>query len=256
MNKFPHIIKTINDVVSERKLLCLPNDAIYDWIEKNGTWEDHFTDIAKSLLNEGDICIDGGANFGWHTLIMANLVGNTGKVYSFEPLRIIFQQLNANIFFNGLDNVYTYNLALGNETGIVGLPKLDIHTTDIKNYGETSVQNEIDEFSNIIKLDNLLNTFDINNIKLIKIDVQGSELPFLKGAKSYISIFRPYLFIEIESFRFKDFGYTEQDLIHYLNYDLRYDIYKIESDYAVDHLCVPKEIPMPRITTNYTFTKL
>lgn len=256
LTKFYPQIHTVKDSVSERNIICLPNDAIYQWILQHSTWEPHFTDIAKSILNEGDVCVDAGSNFGWHTLIMANLVGNSGKIYSFEPLRIIFQQLNANIFLNGLDNVNTYNLALGNQTGIVGIPKLNIHTSGIQNYGDTSIQNELDDFVHQIKLDNLINNTEISNLKFLKIDVQGCELPVLQGAKSCIIIFRPYIFIEIESFRFQDFGYSEDDLISYIKNDLNYNIYKICTEYPVDYLCIPKEKPFPEIDTNYKFTQI
>ena len=62
--------------------------------------------------------IDIGANNGHFTVEFAQYVGDNGKVHSFEPQRIIFQQLCGNVFLNGLDNVYTYNVALGDKVGI------------------------------------------------------------------------------------------------------------------------------------------
>lgn len=247
MLKFNYEIVKISDDVGRRNIVFLRNEAIYEWIQKTGTWERHFTDIAKSLLTEGDICIDAGANFGWHTLIMSHLVGNTGKVYSFEPVRILFQQLNTNIFLNGLTNVYTYHSALGNEERYVGVPDLDFFVPDITNYGDTSINYDAKDIP-MKTLDNL----DIfPSLKLFKIDVQGLELQVLQGSKSNIVINRPYLFVEVESFRFPKYGYKVNDLMNYLKNDLQYSVYKIQSDYAVDHFCVPKEQPFPKLTTNY-----
>ena len=51
----------------------------------------------KKFLNKGDYFIDVGANIGWHTLFGSQLVGDTGKVFAFEPAKKLFNLLGSNI---------------------------------------------------------------------------------------------------------------------------------------------------------------
>ncbi|TFG83046.1 MAG: FkbM family methyltransferase, partial [Chromatiales bacterium] len=62
------------------------------------------------LYNKNDTDI--GANIGTHTLALARLVGQQGLVFAFEPQRIVFQTLCANMALNSLDNVHCINSAV------------------------------------------------------------------------------------------------------------------------------------------------
>jgi FkbM family methyltransferase len=46
-------------------------------------------------------------------------VGPKGRVYSFEPMRIVFQILNANVALGGFQNVWTFQKALGDKDDVV-----------------------------------------------------------------------------------------------------------------------------------------
>lgn len=49
---------------------------------------------------ESEVVIDVGANIGAHTLALARIVGPTGRVLAFEPVRTIHQVLCANMALN------------------------------------------------------------------------------------------------------------------------------------------------------------
>lgn len=51
----------------------------------HGVYEKLETDWVKQTIQKGDIVLDVGANIGYYTLTFAKLVGDTGKVFSFEP---------------------------------------------------------------------------------------------------------------------------------------------------------------------------
>ena len=55
------------------------------------------TKIVKKLIKNGDVVLDIGANIGYYTLIFAKLVGNSGKVFAFEPEPENFKILQKNI---------------------------------------------------------------------------------------------------------------------------------------------------------------
>ena len=58
-------------------------------------------EFMKTTLKIGDIFIDVGANIGYFTALAANLVGKNGKVYSFEPIPIVFESLKRLKKLNG-----------------------------------------------------------------------------------------------------------------------------------------------------------
>ena len=65
------------------------------------------------LLRRGDIAIDIGANLGYYTRPMADIVGAEGQVYAVEPVPVIFSVLERNV--RGRGNVSLMNYALGEE---------------------------------------------------------------------------------------------------------------------------------------------
>ena len=65
-----------------------------------GRFEPGTIKLYDTYVKEGDIVLDIGANIGSHTLPLALKVGDSGKVYAFEPTRFAFQKLEANVGLN------------------------------------------------------------------------------------------------------------------------------------------------------------
>ena len=88
-------------------------DYIGNHIKNNGSWEFHLYEFYSQILTKEDICVDAGANLGFHAIQFGKL---SKRVYAFEPQPMIYNQLCANILFNGLDNVIvSYRLGLGDK---------------------------------------------------------------------------------------------------------------------------------------------
>ena len=90
-----------------------------------GEFSESEVEMLGKLVSRGDTVIEVGANIGALTVPLAKFVGPQGNVVAFEPQRILFQNLCANIALNGLTNVRTANAAVGRENGSVTLPKID-----------------------------------------------------------------------------------------------------------------------------------
>ena len=73
--------------------------------------------VFAKLIRPGQTVYDVGANIGAHTLAFARLVGQTGLVAAFEPQRVVFQMLCANVALNGLSRVWTIWAACGRGVG-------------------------------------------------------------------------------------------------------------------------------------------
>jgi FkbM family methyltransferase len=82
----------------------LPTDAHADLVANTikGGWvfDPEIVDLAKRYIREGTIVLDIGANFGQMSVLFSRMVGDSGKVYSFEADDFIFEILEKNIAAN------------------------------------------------------------------------------------------------------------------------------------------------------------
>jgi len=162
-------------------------------LEKYGEYCEFEVDIFKQLCKPGDIVIDAGANAGAHTLVLSQLVGPQGRVYAFEPQRIIFQLLCANMALNSITNVECFHAGIADENGYIRLP--DIRYDVPGNFGALEIEKYDMSGTKVplVKLDDFL---EINQLKFIKIDVEGMENKVLAGAKNLITKYQPTLYVE------------------------------------------------------------
>jgi FkbM family methyltransferase len=220
-----------------KNYVFLTNDAIGNTIKREGCWEEHITEILVEYIKPTHNCLDIGANFGYHTIAMGLLTKENGKVFSFEPMKLFYHQVNANAHLNGLTNVCVFNNAVGDVEENVYIPEPSTTLDDVINHGDNSITNNISEqLVKMITIDSL----KLPDINFIKMDVQGCELRVLKGAKQKILKDKPTLIVEIEEFQLAKFGYTSQHLISFIKEELGYDMYQIMTKYPADFLCVPK----------------
>lgn len=228
---------TVQEFGIEKQYLFFINDAIGQTIHREGHWESHLTELLTGLLKNGDNCLDIGANFGYHTITMAKLVGESGKVFAFEPMRLFHQQVGANACLNDLSNITVLNNAVGDSEESVFIPEPNLSSSTV-NHGDTSIDNRSNgQQVKLIAIDSL----ELPKIKFLKLDVQGCELRALKGAKQLILRDKPCFIVEIESWQLKKFNCSPEDLIQFIKTELNYDIYQMMTKYPADFLCVPKD---------------
>ncbi|EGP92870.1 FkbM family methyltransferase [Nitrosarchaeum koreense] len=150
--------------------LCLSINNIYEKFE---------TDLVKQEIKKGDVVIDIGANIGYYTLIFAKLVGDTGKVFAFEPDPTNFELLRKNIEANGYKNVILEQKALSNKEGKVTL------ALSKQNTAGHHISSEQQDSKNSIQVDaiiadNYFKNFE-RKINFVKMDVEGAESIVLGG---------------------------------------------------------------------------
>lgn len=143
-----------------------------------------------SLLKSDDVVVDIGANIGTHTIPFAQKVK---KVYAFEPQLPIFDLLVENIKLNLLgEKIELFNCALGREDNTAfSLPKIDYDAPG--NFGGIGCTESISDKPVEVRV---LDRVPIERIALLKIDVEGSEIDVLNGAKGHIHRSRPLLYVE------------------------------------------------------------
>ena len=141
-----------------------------------GVHEPNETESMRSVLRPGMTVLDIGANTGYYSLLAANVVGNQGRVYAFEPEPHNFWLLTENIRLNQLTNIIAIQKAISDKTGKMKLYK------DRWNFGaHTAAENNIEVEQgtcvevDTITLDDFCAAEDITQVDYIKADVQGSE---------------------------------------------------------------------------------
>ena len=196
-----------------------------------GTYEQETVSLIKSILKNGDTFIDIGANIGYISALALGLVGNTGKVYSFEPVPRFFDRLVSLKQDNLNLNFFPNQLALGDK-------KTD-STISISHHPNIGWNTMV---PGLMKQETIKETFDINtirldeyifknNITLIKIDTEGYEFPVLLGLLEYFSKYkeRPKIICEIVPNAYSLLGYTLKDLKEYMT-NCGYKAYSISSN--------------------------
>jgi FkbM family methyltransferase len=151
--------------------------------------------IDKFRPKDGEIVVDVGAHYGRYALIAAKRVGPKGKVIAIEADPENFDILNKNIKLNKslTENVITLNYAATSNKS-----KIKLSIPEKKSSGQTIYSSIIPTRAsatgkfvevNANTLDNLLHENDISleQVKWIKIDVEGAELEVLKGASELLS---------------------------------------------------------------------
>ena len=150
---------------------------------KIGLWEQFQHDLIKRYCQPSMCVIDIGANIGFHTLQMAQSVGEQGKVYAFEPDPSNFATLKRNLDENHIKNVTTVNAAISSKTGKVKLFQSEFHHGDHRIYKH----GKDDQRSINIQAYALDDYIDPNQVvDLIKIDIQGAEGLALSGMAKLI----------------------------------------------------------------------
>ena len=160
-------------------------------LELYGEFSELEGDLFGQLLRPGNVVVEVGANIGAHTVHLAKLVGPGGTVYAFEPQRVIFQIMCANIALNALFNVHTYHAGLGREKGTLKVPPLDY--AGVGNFGGLALSDAaVGEEVSVWRLDDV----KLASLQVLKIDVEGMEADVLAGARNTIARHRPIIYVE------------------------------------------------------------
>jgi FkbM family methyltransferase len=160
----------------------------------------HHRRESLSHCDKFNTAIDVGAHVGTWAVDLQEFFE---KVYAFEPVPVHRECLERNV---DTDIVEILPYALGDYDGNVCLS----YAKD-GNSGTSSITEGGDYEAEIRTLD----SFGYKDVDYIKIDVEGFELQFLKGAAETIKENRPTINIEVKN-TCERFGYKQEDILTYL----------------------------------------
>ena len=207
-------------------------DGIKSFLRRGIFWEGNIGLIIKKYVKEGTIAVDVGSHIGIHTLTMSRKVGPQGAVFAFEPQKKMYAEQVENLSVNQCNNVLSIRKALGdcNKT-------IQMALRDPGNEGGTMI-GEGGDVAEMITLDSL----NLKNVSLIKVDVEHFEYFVFLGAKETIERNKPVIVFEIMG----NYDYkTGTDEIKQ-QFDRVIDLvesfgYKVYQVFGNDHIAFPLE---------------
>lgn len=223
--------KKINDKIiqcndSNKKFYCYINDTVITNNIKAGIpWEKFMHQYFKKYSDKNKIALDIGSNIGTHTIYLSDYFK---EVYAFEPQKNIFKILELNVKLNNSTNIITHNFGLGDVNKNEKMESYDVNS--LVNQGAIGIDKTGNSNGETINI-KILDEMNLDNIKFIKIDVEGYEYNVLKGAKKTIEKSRPIIIIEINYKSIKDYF----NILNFFN-EINYKLIRISMD---DCLAIP-----------------
>lgn len=200
-----------------------------------GKRDDEAILLIQKNLPKNSVVFDVGANIGYYTLPIAlHLKTKNVIVHAFEPVDSNYNSLIKGIKKNKVETrVIPNKLALGDNEGVIEIVK-----TESGNSGNAVLSMNSDDFLpkgireqiQMITMDKYINQNSINRCDFIKIDIEGAEIFFIKGAIETIKKFRPIIYGEFNSYFIKKFGFSIVDVWQILA-PLDYDVF-IENSFS------------------------
>jgi FkbM family methyltransferase len=177
-----------------------------DYYERNvAFWFDRLLNNLSS-----PIVYDIGANVGYYTVKAA---GRAEAVYAFEPVRSTLAWLEENVSRNRLQNVTSFPLALADSEGSA---EINIYDTSGNNslYADAGMNLAVKRRELVEKstIDGLVARGLLRPPDLIKLDVEGGELPVLRGGTETITLSLPLLIIEFNTESTTAAGYRPDEI--------------------------------------------
>ncbi|MEX2226518.1 MAG: FkbM family methyltransferase [Dehalococcoidia bacterium] len=215
--------------------MLLDTSSFIEWqIFFYGRYEPEIVELIRETCKPGGTAIDAGANVGCHALIMAECAGEQGRVIALEPHARVFERLRANVAMNGLQQIETLRTAAGAESGTMQLyaPASTHHGAGKATMYEGNLA--LDPYAAsamecadvpVTTIDRVMFERECERLDLIKIDVEGHEMPVLRGARETIARFRPSVIFEYTAEYWLNAGANFADVRAFFEvqrYELRY----------------------------------
>ena len=161
--------------------------AISLFLQSTQQYEPHLTKFVCEYLKPGMTFVDVGANIGYYSMLASHLIGETGKVFAFEPNSDNCRLLLLSIAKNHCTNIELHPIGLSDKRGFAYFS-----THFGSNGGLFSSSEEVLLSGGCSVIPTVrLDDFALNKIDMIKIDVEGAEGLVIKGAQQMIKRDRP-----------------------------------------------------------------
>jgi FkbM family methyltransferase len=205
-----------NAAVDERTTLCRALGRYKMFVDSrdrglaphlvlDGYWEMWVTEVMAQRVRPGMTVADVGANVGYFTLLMADLVGPKGAVHAFEPNPAMAALLRQNLALNGFEAT-VHPIALSDRDG--ALVRLVIPEGEPKNAyivpcTPRAAEAEVDPL--ILETHRLDSVPGLGAVDVLKIDADTAEEAIWRGMTGLLQGGRPMtVILEFAPARYPD----------------------------------------------------
>lgn len=206
---------------------------------QSAPWETHEQDVISHVVTNGEVAFDIGANIGLHTVLLSQLVAQSGKVCAFEPNAELLPTLRRTI--EGLGNAALFAYALADKTA-----ESDFFVPEDNSMGSLAdwTEGRLPDRARKLtceqrRLDDLIFSGVVPQPDFIKCDVEGAELIVFRGAREALNrVDAPIVFYEANAYTAHGFGLNVLDATNFLeSLELpRFAFFELQEDGALQKI--------------------
>ncbi len=225
---------------------CQMPDLVQFSIYMYGVWEPDISAFVRGRLKEGDTFCDVGSHAGYYSLLAAKQVGASGSVIAIEASPANFTQLQNNLARNAATNVRAVNIAATAEEGV-----LAVHNGPAWNLGWSTTHPSrglpVECQVSALPIPRILNAEEVRKLRLVKVDVEGTERELFAGLVEVLRNGRPEaeIVLEISPRWWKGPATTVEEALKPF-IDEGYHIYLVDNEYGLGRYFRSANVRPPR----------
>ena len=187
-------------------------------VQREDSYEPGLSHAVRTLLREGDIFVDVGANEGFFSILASKVVGSTGRVIAIEPQSRLQGVLARNVRENDALNVEVIQRAISDAPGVATLSvSPDMNTGSSGLFKATRYKVPTQDVLQTT-LDGLFKLLSLRSVGLMKMDIEGFEYEAVLGSRD---VFRggviEYLALELHPMILDRRDRQAKDILDFLN---------------------------------------
>jgi FkbM family methyltransferase len=211
-------------------------DVIVKAMKSGKVFEQEIVDLAKRHIVPGTVVLDVGSNLGQMATQFALAAGPSGKVQCFEANDFIYQLLCRNLKQNGATNAIPNFCAVwdSSETELF-FPDPDFKR--FESYGSYGLDPKAKQGKRVPA--RRIDDMDLGGkVSFIKVDIQGSDIFAMRGARDTIKRDKPIIIFEFEKQFQKEFGTSFKDYTDFID-EIGYEV--IETINKINFVIGPRK---------------
>jgi FkbM family methyltransferase len=220
----------------------LPTDAhediVANAIKGGSVFEGEVVELARRYVRPGSVVLDVGANFGQMSVLFSHMVGDSGKVYSFEADDFVYEILQKNIEANRLAGriVPVFGAVHDSMGATLHFPVQDFQR--FSTYGSYGIDYNYGGAGRPVPTVTIDSLNIVDPLSFMKVDIQGGDLQAMRGALETIKRHRMPIIFEYEYALEDEFKMSFQDYVDFVR-SIDYRFERVVSGH--NYLIVPRD---------------